>query len=179
VSVPPGSNRRGVDFADTGGDPLNWSESMARSRERGTGSVYLKDDPNNPGQKLQTWWISYYIDGKRKRESSKSRLPRSLESAVARWTTRFRELHAACLAGLRLAPRSRTALDPDACSPRDGRSTSPRLSGGMGSNPSRRAARRDSWRRTLSACRITRSRFPPVEVFLRGEWPAGSTGPPL
>ena len=46
---------------------------MARSRERGTGSVYLKEDPNNPGQKLQTWWISYYIDGKRKRESSKSR----------------------------------------------------------------------------------------------------------
>jgi hypothetical protein len=45
---------------------------MARSRERGTGSVYLKDDPNSPGQKLQTWWISYYIDGKRKRESSKS-----------------------------------------------------------------------------------------------------------
>ena len=46
---------------------------MARSRERGTGSVYLKEDPNNPGQKLQTWWISYYVGGKRKRESSKSR----------------------------------------------------------------------------------------------------------
>jgi hypothetical protein len=42
---------------------------MARSRERGTGSVYLPEDPNNPGQKLQTWWIPYYIDGKRKRES--------------------------------------------------------------------------------------------------------------
>ena len=46
---------------------------MARSRERGTGSVYLPEDPNNPGEKLQTYWISYYIDGKRKRESSKSR----------------------------------------------------------------------------------------------------------
>jgi hypothetical protein len=45
---------------------------MARSRERGNGSVYLKEDPNNPGQKLQTWWISYYIDGKRKRESSRA-----------------------------------------------------------------------------------------------------------
>jgi hypothetical protein len=46
---------------------------MARSRERGTGSVYLPEDPNNPRQKLQTWWIPYYIDGKRKRDSSKSR----------------------------------------------------------------------------------------------------------
>jgi hypothetical protein len=44
---------------------------MAKTRERGTGSVYLPDDPKNPGQKLQTWWISYYADGKR--ESSKSR----------------------------------------------------------------------------------------------------------
>jgi hypothetical protein len=46
---------------------------MARSRERGTGSVYLPEDPKNPGQKVQTYWISYYIDGKRKRESSESR----------------------------------------------------------------------------------------------------------
>jgi hypothetical protein len=30
---------------------------MAGSRERGTGSVYLKEDPNNYGQKLQTWWF--------------------------------------------------------------------------------------------------------------------------
>jgi hypothetical protein len=37
----------------------HWSELMAKSRERGTGSVYLPDDPNNPGQKLRTWWISY------------------------------------------------------------------------------------------------------------------------
>jgi hypothetical protein len=56
-----------------GADPFNRSESMARSRERGTGSVFLPEDPNNPGQKLQTWWVSYYIDGKRRRESSKSR----------------------------------------------------------------------------------------------------------
>jgi hypothetical protein len=33
---------------------------MAGSRERGTGSVYLKEDPNNHGQKLQTWWISLF-----------------------------------------------------------------------------------------------------------------------
>ena len=36
---------------------------MARSRERGTGSVYLPDDPKHPNQKLQTYWISYYIGG--------------------------------------------------------------------------------------------------------------------
>ena len=39
---------------------------MASSRERGTGSVYLPEDPNNPSQKLQAYWISYYIDGKRR-----------------------------------------------------------------------------------------------------------------
>ena len=57
---------------------------MARSRERGTGSVYLKEDPNNPGQKLQTWWISYYIDGKRKRESSKSRKKSDAQALLKR-----------------------------------------------------------------------------------------------
>ena len=57
---------------------------MAKSRERGTGSVYLKDDPNNPGQKLQTWWISYYIDGKRKRESSKSRKKSDAQALLKR-----------------------------------------------------------------------------------------------
>jgi hypothetical protein len=46
---------------------------MARSRERGTGSIYLPEDPKHPGQRLQTWWISYYVDGKRRRESAKSR----------------------------------------------------------------------------------------------------------
>jgi hypothetical protein len=43
---------------------------MVKSRERGTGSVYLPNDPNNPGQKLRTYWISYYVDGKRKRQSA-------------------------------------------------------------------------------------------------------------
>ena len=57
---------------------------MARSRERGTGSVYLKEDPNSPGQKLQTWWISYYIDGKRKRESSKSRKKSDAQALLRR-----------------------------------------------------------------------------------------------
>ena len=37
---------------------------MAQSRERGTGSVYLPADPKHPGQKLRTYWISYYVDGK-------------------------------------------------------------------------------------------------------------------
>jgi hypothetical protein len=32
---------------------------MAKSRERGTGSVYLPNDPKNPGQQLKTWWISH------------------------------------------------------------------------------------------------------------------------
>ena len=31
------------------------------ARERGTGSVYLPEDLTNPGQKLKTYWISYYI----------------------------------------------------------------------------------------------------------------------
>jgi integrase len=57
---------------------------MARSRERGTGSVYLKEDPNNPGQKLRTWWISYYVDGKRKRESSKSRKKSDAQALLKR-----------------------------------------------------------------------------------------------
>jgi hypothetical protein len=57
---------------------------MARSRERGTGSVYLKEDPNSPGQKLQTWWISYYVDGKRKRESSKSRKKSDAQALLKR-----------------------------------------------------------------------------------------------
>lgn len=46
---------------------------MAKSRDRGTGSVYLPNDPKNSGQQLKTWWISYYVDGKRKRESARSR----------------------------------------------------------------------------------------------------------
>jgi hypothetical protein len=57
---------------------------MARSRERGTGSIYLPEDPNSPGQKLQTWWISYYIDGKRKRESSKSRKKSDAQALLRR-----------------------------------------------------------------------------------------------
>jgi hypothetical protein len=73
-----------VDLADKGVEPLNRSESMARSRERGTGSVYLPEDPNNPGQKLQTYWISYYIDGKRKRESSKSRKKSDAQALLKR-----------------------------------------------------------------------------------------------
>ena len=57
---------------------------MAKSRERGTGSVYLPKDPKNPGQKLKTWWISYYIDGKRKRESSRSRKKSDAQALLKR-----------------------------------------------------------------------------------------------
>ena len=57
---------------------------MARSRERGTGSVYLPENPKNPGQKLQTYWISYYIDGKRKRESSKTRKKSEAQALLKR-----------------------------------------------------------------------------------------------
>jgi integrase len=42
-------------------------------RERGQGSIYLPNDPQHPGRKLQTFWISYSIEGIRRRESSKSR----------------------------------------------------------------------------------------------------------
>lgn len=61
--------RRCECVAVKGCDPPHRSELIAKQRERGTGSVYLPDDPNKPGQKLQTWWISYYADGKRKRQS--------------------------------------------------------------------------------------------------------------
>jgi len=57
---------------------------MARSRERGTGSIYLPEDPNHPGQRLQTWWISYYVDGKRRRESSKSRKKSEAQALLKR-----------------------------------------------------------------------------------------------
>jgi integrase len=59
---------------------------MAKRRERGTGSVYLPDDPNHPGRKLRTWWISYYIDGRRKRESSKSRKKSDAQALLRRRT---------------------------------------------------------------------------------------------
>jgi integrase len=57
---------------------------MAKKRERGTGSVFLPADPNKPGQKLRTWWISYYVDGKRKRESSKSRKKSEAQALLRR-----------------------------------------------------------------------------------------------
>ena len=61
---------------------------MAKSRERGTGSVYLRDDPKNPGQKLQTYWISYYVGGKRKRESAGTR-KKSEAQAPSTWFPTF------------------------------------------------------------------------------------------
>ena len=57
---------------------------MAKSRDRGTGSVYLPKDPKNPGQQLKTWWISYYVDGKRKRESSQSRKKSDAQALLKR-----------------------------------------------------------------------------------------------
>jgi hypothetical protein len=42
-------------------------------RERGTGRVYQQRVPHNPGRTLQVWWIDYSVDGRRYRESSKSR----------------------------------------------------------------------------------------------------------
>jgi hypothetical protein len=57
---------------------------MAKSRERGTGSVYLRDDPKSPGQKLQTYWISYYVDGKRKRESAGTRKKSEAQALLKR-----------------------------------------------------------------------------------------------
>ncbi|MBA3319117.1 MAG: site-specific integrase [Gemmatimonadales bacterium] len=45
---------------------------MAR-RERGAGRVYLRQDPADRTRLLKTWWIDYHAEGKRYRESSKSR----------------------------------------------------------------------------------------------------------
>jgi integrase len=42
-------------------------------RERGAGRVYLRQDPSDPERQLQVWWIDYHVDGRRYRESSKSR----------------------------------------------------------------------------------------------------------
>lgn len=50
-------------------------------RERGTGRIYQRPDPKDPSKQLQVWWIDYSIDGKRHRESSKSR-KRSVAAAL-------------------------------------------------------------------------------------------------
>jgi integrase len=42
-------------------------------RERGLGRVYQPNDPQRPGQKLQTWHVDYSINGKRFRKTSGSR----------------------------------------------------------------------------------------------------------
>ena len=42
-------------------------------RERGTGRVYQQRDPQHPDRTLQVWWLDYSINGRRFRESSKSR----------------------------------------------------------------------------------------------------------
>lgn len=42
-------------------------------RERGTGRVYQQRDPQHPERTLQVWWLDYSVDGRRYRESSKSR----------------------------------------------------------------------------------------------------------
>jgi hypothetical protein len=73
-----------VDFADKRRRPLQPERAdgaVARAWHR---SVYLPEDPNKPGQKLQTYWISYYIDGKRKRESSKSRKKSNAQAPLRR-----------------------------------------------------------------------------------------------
>ena len=42
-------------------------------RERGTGRIYQPRDPQHPDRTLQVWWIDYSVEGRRYRESSKSR----------------------------------------------------------------------------------------------------------
>jgi integrase len=42
-------------------------------RERGTGRLYQQRDPQHPERTLQVWWLDYSVDGRRYRESSKSR----------------------------------------------------------------------------------------------------------
>jgi hypothetical protein len=43
------------------------------TRERGTGRIYQPRDPQHPERTLQVWWIDYSVEGRRYRESSKSR----------------------------------------------------------------------------------------------------------
>jgi hypothetical protein len=43
------------------------------SAERGTGRIYQPRDPQHPDRTLQVWWIDYSVEGRRYRESSKSR----------------------------------------------------------------------------------------------------------
>jgi hypothetical protein len=50
-------------------------------RERGTGRIYQPRDPSDPTRYLQVWWIDYSIEGRRHRESSKSR-KRSVAAAL-------------------------------------------------------------------------------------------------
>jgi hypothetical protein len=50
--------------------------------------VYQRRDPKNPKQMLKTWWIDYHFDGRRYRESSKSRRK---ADAVALLKRRMRE----------------------------------------------------------------------------------------
>jgi integrase len=57
---------------------------VAKRRERGTGSIYLPNDPKNPGQKLKTFWIAYYVNGRRKHESSKSRKKSDAQALLKR-----------------------------------------------------------------------------------------------
>ena len=52
--------------------PLTPEITLAK-RERGTGRIYQPHDPANPERRLQTYWIDYHVDGRRHRESSKSR----------------------------------------------------------------------------------------------------------
>jgi integrase len=69
--------RCGRGLCDTGQRPqLHRRTIMAKEpakRERGLGRVYLPRDPQHPGRTLQTWWLDYSIEGRRYRESSKSR----------------------------------------------------------------------------------------------------------
>lgn len=42
-------------------------------RERATGRIHQPKDPQHPDRTTQVWWIDYSVDGRRYRESSKSR----------------------------------------------------------------------------------------------------------
>jgi integrase len=53
--------------------PTPQAEISMAKRERGAGRVFLRQDPTDPERRLQTWWIDYHVDGRRYRESSKSR----------------------------------------------------------------------------------------------------------
>ena len=57
----------------SGNHPSTPEKSQWHNANAGPVRVYQRGDPQNPKRLLKTWWIDYHVDGRRYRESSKSR----------------------------------------------------------------------------------------------------------